>query len=67
VSALSAAVLPCSTRFLQSIPDQVRAQLHARAQRFGATSDEEQQAHDIAAEILARDPIAGGWAIHMAE
>jgi hypothetical protein len=65
VSALSATVLPRSTRFMQSIPEQVHVQLHARAARSGATAEEEQQAHDIADEILARDPIAGGWAIYM--
>jgi hypothetical protein len=67
VSALSASVLPRSTRFVQSIPGQVHAVLHARAARFGATEAEEQQAHDIADEILARDPLAGGWATYMGE
>jgi hypothetical protein len=67
VSALSARVLPRSTSFMQSIPGQVHSTLHRRAIQFFATAGEEQQAHDIADEILAQDPLAGGWAIHMGE
>lgn len=67
MSALSARLLPRSTSFMQSIPAQVHSALHRRAALAVATAEEEQQAHDIADEILAQDPLAGGWAIHMGE